>query len=126
MLRSAKIFLRGRLVAAADQLHRADSLEELQASLMVQHRLWRLLKRHIRASCCKNPEMSRLADYVLATLGNGGLPDDRAIATLAGINLRAGALIMQACPRQAATCRGDPGRRRRADPAVGERADCHA
>ena len=101
MRANAKIFLKGRLVAAADRLHRADTLEELQACLAVQYRLWRRLKLGFCNTCCKHPEISQLADYVLATLGEGGLPDDRSIATLAGINLRAGALIMRNCPRQA-------------------------
>lgn len=91
------LYLRGRLIAAAERLQAAGSADEMRACLRTQHRFWRLFKRRLRTSCCKSPEFLRLADFVLTALKDGKQPDERLVAALVSINMRASALIAQDC-----------------------------
>ncbi len=98
MASSNQCHVRSWLVRTATDLEAARTLPQLVAALRSLRILWRSFNHHICTECQSAPEISKLARFVLTTIGENAIPDDRCIAELVGINLRASALLAELCP----------------------------
>ncbi|MDR3439442.1 hypothetical protein [Telmatospirillum sp.] len=97
--------LKSWLIAVANDLESANTLEKLENCLKAQRLLWNSLHDYFSPGRQNDLEIFHYSDFVLGILQDHTFPDDRYISALAGINLRASALLGARCP-----CRNELGR----------------
>ena len=100
--------VRTALARVTTELEQGRSTGELEAVLCAERKLWRAFNHHVCENCKDNAEMRRLAGFVLGTLEDGCMADDRDICALISVNSRAYALLMRQCTRRTERLRPEP------------------
>jgi hypothetical protein len=85
--------IRMDLISISREIESANTLEMINNCLQRQFFLWDALRRHFSNGRDIDLEIRKLSNYVLRILNEHSHPNDQYLLELAGINLRASALL---------------------------------